>query len=302
MLDNMIDDMLQSATSPSFEDNPKNFDIISDGGWFENPLGDPSTYTGLKENLGFESINPIENIDVENRNEFFYADSYGSNSFDKSKAVPIQDVHEYEISMEETSTPDGCKNLKIAALVIGILVGFLAVWLIVSAYLNTNKVICDKTTPFCPPCPVCPSSYNQDIINNTQQFYIRDRVSHHSIFNLSGEYIKNFKGENGLRFSYNKQQKTLFTEPDNFYIYVSNEGGYLKINPNKNEINWTENTCYFDLEGKELTVIFPDEDRKLYVIAHQNFLIAVEENIYIEVPYHQKIAMFKHNPNILQGI
>ena len=307
MFDNMIDDILQSATSSSFDDNMKNFDVITDGGWFENPLGDPSTYTGLKNDLDLNEITEdnteriLHGSSIEESNDFFYSDSYGGDAFKDTDTVHIQDVHDYEISVEETSSPDGCRNIKIAALVIGVLVAFLAVWLIVSAYLNTNQVVCDKSTPFCPPCPVCPANYNEDIVNNTRQFYIRDRISHHSIFNLAGEYISNFKGDDGIRFMYNEQSKILSTQPDNLYVYVSTEGGYLKIK-GKDDIDWEQNTCYFNLEGKELTAIFPNENRKLYVIVYENFLAAVEEELYQELPYQQRIAIFKDNPNILQGI
>ena len=305
-MDNLMSNMIASSTTGSYQESlisgeTQEFDFIIDGGWFENPLGDPASYQKLKNDMSFTEIDPIEHI--EQGNDFFYDDAYiagKGDPFGDTNAIKINDVRDEEISMIETSTPDGCKSIKIACLTIGLLVAFLFVWLIATVYLNTNKVVCKNEPPFCPPCPICPSSYSSSM--QAQQFYIRDRITHHSLFNIyrtsEFSYLYSEKGDKGVFFIYDPEEKTLRVQPDQFFLYTLIEGGHVILSNDPYEIiDKNKYVNSFLVEGKTIKTT---NDK--YMIVKDGFLVMVDEESYSTTLYSQKIALFKENPNLILGI
>lgn len=291
-MNSLVDDVFKPGHESKFASGsgtPK-FDFINDGGWFENPFGDPTTYANLERDLTQE-VPSLEDFVVDDSNNFFYGDSYGGSAFDDKDAVPIQDVEDLEISQEETGEPEGCKNIKIASLVMGIVVAFLIVWLIISIYLSTSKPVCKKETEYCSPCPVCPSSYGV----TTLQFYIRDRISMHSMFVARLTQVYSQQGEDGTLFVYDPDEETIRVQPDNLYLYAPVDGGVLSTSAYPFDEPMNGYTRKFVCSWADRTM---RTDSGHYVIVDSGILLCIEPEVYKTTPYLQKIAMFKENPNL----
>ena len=253
-------------------------DIFDNGGWLENP---------------FASYAPNEKT-----KEFKPFDDHASS---------IRHTTTAAISEIEVGGKDGCRDIKITSLVFAVLVVLLFIGLIVSVYLNTNKVTCGNTVQTCPPCPICPSSLLQSntsflerMCEVPSKFYIRDRVSHHSLFLQRGSYIYSEKGDVGTTFIYNTSDLTIRLLPDNLFMYVSIDGGPALVSSDPyQKINLKEYIHTFDVDMKGvLTSSHINEEEEYTLVCKDNFLFFTDE----EVEYKYKISIFKENPNIIQGV
>ena len=133
-----------NPTEKEFNFNPL------DGDLFENPLA-PSENLNL---LG--ETERIEFMNTDNTSSLYFTDNFSGQAFQNN--ITEKDTYDMGIGLEETYEPDGCQNLKIACLILGFIVLLILVFVIVTAYLNGNDVVCQTENVYCPPCPVCPTS------------------------------------------------------------------------------------------------------------------------------------------------
>jgi hypothetical protein len=208
-----------------------------------------------------------------------------------------------ENSLAETFEPDGCKNLKIASLMIAFLVVLLFIFVIVTAFLNTNDVQCTTRNVYCPPCPVCPSSVDTVEImsgENSLNFYIRDRINFHSIFNVVNNYVSTIQGSQGSLFSYDSSTHLIRVQPSNNYLYAFSDGGYLMMSQSPYQELPKECSNKFNVNNEQIELVVEEENLNFICVESNGkiYLHTADSVIYKNTPYSHKVKMFKNNPNL----
>lgn len=236
---------------------PEDFDFINDGGWLENPLGDPNEF-------------------LQEKSETYT----GEDAFDESTHVTLEQVS----AVTEAFAVDTTWRIRYACIGMGIVIILLIIWVIFVTYFSVVDVRCVDEKVNCPPCPACPSPLSE----NLYSFYIRERSIGMSLFKVSSDGVKSSEYTTGSMFVYSSSEQTVRAADTKQYMMYPVGGGIVRMSrfPYEELPHGYSKTFLYTrtLEGESGGVVFVTESEHLCVS-------------YTRVPFKTTVAVFKKNPN-----